>query len=123
MSKTARHYRDNNEPVVPSMERSWSLSPGSMLGAIGVGVGLLLVLGFLNWQLLRQNQANVSDRLAQIENRLAQLSTKVEQAGTRAGPTTRGPDPNRIYTIKTDGAPVKGPMDAPITIAEFSDYQ
>jgi protein-disulfide isomerase len=124
MSKAARLYRESNDRVVPSVDRSWSLSPGSMLGAIIVGVGLLLVLSVVNWQLMQQNQSNMSDRLAQIENRLAQLSTKVEQVGTRAAaPAQRGPDPNRVYTVKTDGAPFKGARDAPVTIAEFSDYQ
>ena len=32
-------------------------------------------------------------------------------------------DPNRIYTVKLGDAPGKGPSTAPITIAEFSDFQ
>jgi hypothetical protein len=44
----------------------------------------------------------------------------------RAAPATRaggGPDPDRVYAIKTDGAPVAGPLAAAVTIAEFSDFQ
>ena len=123
MSNAAKHYRENNERMTPSVDSSWFLSPGTMLGAILVGVGVLLFLGFLNWEQSRQIQASLGDRLAQIENQLAQLSTKVDQGSARAAAPQRGPDPSRVYTVKTDGAPQRGPKDAPITIAEFSDYQ
>ena len=33
------------------------------------------------------------------------------------------PDPDKVYTVKTDGAPLRGPSSAPITIAAFSDFQ
>ena len=123
MSKIARHYRENIETLAPPAGRSWSVSPGTMLGAIVVGVYALIFLGLLNWQLSRQTQGNLEDQLARIENRLAQLSTKADQVSARAAPAQRGPDPNRVYTVKTDGAPFKGASNAPITIAEFSDYQ
>jgi len=84
----------------------------------------LIFLGFLNWQLSRQSQGNLENQLARIENSLAQLSTKADQVSARAAaPAQRGPDPNRVYTVKTDGAPTKGASNAPVTIAEFSDYQ
>ena len=34
-----------------------------------------------------------------------------------------GPDPNRRYKIKTDGAPSMGLETAKVTIVEFSDFQ
>ena len=40
-----------------------------------------------------------------------------------ATPPRRGPDPNRVYRIKTAGSPTKGPASAAVTIAEFSDFQ
>ena len=123
MGKIARQYRDNVERMAPPDATSWSASPGTMLAAIVVGVYALIVLGFLNWQLTRQTQTNLRDQLAQIDNRLAQLATKADQVSARAAPAQRGPDPNRVYTVKTDGAPFKGAKDAPVTIAEFSDYQ
>ena len=123
MSKIARQYRDNLERMAPPAATSWSVSPGTMLGAIAVGVYALILVSLLNWQLSRQTQGNLEDQLARIENRLAQLPTKADQASARAAPAQRGPDPNRVYTVKTDGAPFKGASNAPITIAEFSDYQ
>jgi protein-disulfide isomerase len=47
----------------------------------------------------------------------------VDQVASRAAAPARGPDPNRVYTLKTAGAPFKGPESAPVTIAEFSDFQ
>ena len=116
-----RHERDNHVRPLPPLERSWSLSPGAMLGATLMGVALVALLTFLNWGLTREIQS----RLAGIENRLTQLSTKVEQVSARAAAPApaRGPDPSRVYTIKTDGAPFKGAKDAPVTVAEFSDFQ
>ena len=67
----------------------------------------------------------LTNRLDQIDTRLSQLSAKVDKVGEQAASARRGsgPDPNRVYAIKTDGAPVEGPLAAPITIAEFSDFQ
>jgi len=63
----------------------------------------------------------LGDRLQQIETRMTQISAKLDQRAPAARPS--GPDPNRVYTVKYDGAPSKGPAAAPVTIAEFSDFQ
>ena len=101
-------------------EQTPPLSIGMLLGAALTGVAVLTALTFMTWNQTR----SLDERFAGVENRLAQLSTKVDQVGSRAAaPAQRGPDPNKVYTVRTDGAPFKGPKDAPVTIAEFSEFQ
>jgi hypothetical protein len=71
-----------------------------------------------------ETSKNMEAKLAQIENRINEVSKNVDAAVAKAAATPRrGPDPNRVYKFKTDGAPTKGPSNAPITIVEFSDFQ
>ena len=79
--------------------------------------------------------ANKGDDVASADNldsiRLALADTKqalqqVAQARPAAGgAAARGgrPDPTKRYTVKTDGAPAKGPASAKVKIVEFSDFQ
>jgi hypothetical protein len=79
-----------------------------------IGVVAVLVISFASWR-----------DVSRIDRRLGELEARMEQIGTRApaSATHRGPDPNRVYTVKTDGAPSRGDASAPVTIAEFSDFQ
>ena len=88
-------------------------------------MAVLLFLSFQNWAAGRSFRDSMTDRLGQIETRITQLSAKVEALPkTAAAPQRRrGPDPNKVYTVKTNGRPIKGPKDATVTIAEFSDFQ
>jgi protein-disulfide isomerase len=121
MSKQPRDVPDKRGPAV---QRSVVASSGMLWFAALAGAGVLLFVGIENWMETRQLQRTLDVRLGQIETRLTQLSAKVDAAPQRAAqPARRGPDPNKVYAVKTDGRPYKGPKNAPVTIAEFSDFQ
>lgn len=89
------------------------------------GVMAVLAISFSNWREIDGIEDGLDRRLDQIESRLGEMAQKMDnlpaQAAQRNRP--RGPDPNKVYTIKTAGAPVLGPPSAAVTIAEFSDFQ
>jgi len=88
-------------------------------------LAILLLFGYINGRQTRELRHSIDYRLDQIDTRLSQLSAKVDKVSEQAASARRGsgPDPNRVYAIKTDGARVEGPLAASITIAESSDFQ
>jgi protein-disulfide isomerase len=74
--------------------------------AMLVGVIVLLTISAVNVWTVRR----LGERVGKIEAALG--------GGRRSGP-----DPNRVYTVRTAGAPTKGPEAAPVTIVEFSEFQ
>ena len=65
-------------------------------------------------------------RLGEIKTGLGETKVALEEVA-KARPASpsrrRGPDPNKVYTIASNGAPAKGPQSAKVKIYEFSDFQ
>jgi protein-disulfide isomerase len=76
------------------------------------GVIVILAVSLVNMWSLNRLAKTLGERVSRLEGQLA---------GRPAQPT--GPDPTRVHTIRIDGAPTKGPETAPVTIAEFSEFQ
>lgn len=92
-------------------------------------VGVAVIAGSL---VLARSLNNVTQQLDSTVGRLEQIRVAVNDAKDSLGnlqaarPTSapsRGPDPNRRYTINTEGAPSVGPKTAQVTLIEFSDFQ
>ena len=92
-------------------------------------VGLAVIAGSL---VLARSLNNVTQQLDSTVGRLEQIRVAVSdakdslgnlQAARPAAAPSRGPDPNRRYTINTEGAPSVGPKTAKVTLIEFSDFQ
>jgi hypothetical protein len=88
-----------------------------------VGLALVVVVGFTDYNATMKLQTTVNERLQQVENKINLMSAKVDLAARPAPARQNGPDPNKVYAVKIDGAPYEGPKEAPVTIAEFSDFQ
>lgn len=121
----AQRNRPQNQPQQPQYQMPPRRSADPLALVTVVGVVAVLMISFSNWRELDGIEESLSDRLGKIETQVAELSDKVSNmpAQAAAAPPRRGPDPNRVYTIKTAGAPAKGPANAAVTIAEFSDFQ
>ena len=127
MAKHQRHAQTREASTQPPAQHHVQPQGAPWLGlATLVGVMALLMISFSNWREIDDIEESLDERLSSIESRLAQVSEKVDALPAQAQaaqPPRRGPDPNRVYQIKTDGRPSKGPAKAAVTIAEFSDFQ
>jgi protein-disulfide isomerase len=74
------------------------------------GVVAMLVVSLVNMWTIRRVERTLGDRVSTLE---AQRTVRPAE----------GPDPKRVHEIKADGSPTKGPAEAPVTIAEFSEFQ
>jgi hypothetical protein len=90
-------------------------------------VVIVLVVSALSLRAVDRIEDDFDRKLERVEDRIARLSDKISSqpapAAQPATPPKSGPDPSRAYPIKTAGRPTKGPRSAPVTIAEFSDFQ
>ena len=86
------------------------------------GVGLVLVVNLAGWSGQKKEQGAIKARFENLEASVAALTRRVEDSAKAARPPRQGPDPDKVYQVKTSG-PSKGRVGAPIVIAEFSDFQ
>ena len=119
----AKRQKDPESQRGPQ-ERPKGPPPDWTRNAVFAGLAVLIVLAAFGWTETRRLRGDVQTRLDRLDTTVAQLSTKVaDVAKPAAAPPRQGPDPNKVYTVKTAGSPAEGPPSAPITIAEFSDFQ
>ena len=82
-----------------------------------IGVIALLMITFTNMRDIDRLDVGLGQRLGKLEDQIAQGPRPAGAA------PAQGLDPSRVYTVKIADAPVRGPAAAPVTIAEFSDFQ
>jgi hypothetical protein len=119
MSKRLRESRDTETPMPGKGGPQNPSLPGWILL---LGMGLVIAVTVVNYQATRDLRKTLDSRLVQVDQRIGQMATKLDTVAS-AAPRRSGPDPARVYAVKTEAAPAKGPADAPVTIAEFSDFQ
>ena|SRR2546425_11486213 len=84
-----------------------------------IGVAILIALAGLNVYETRQQRIEISDRMTQLATAI-----NARPAANPAAPARpSGLDPDRVYTVKTEGAPIEGSKSAPVQIVEISDFQ
>jgi len=117
MSKKNRERRTGeggDESTAGSGSMNW-LPIVLAVGALG--------LGFVAWTDAKKVKDDTAKQLVDMDTRFIQLQTQVANAAKAKPAPQQGPDPNKVYTVKTEGSPTRGNPTAPIVIAEFSDFQ
>lgn len=117
MSKKNRERRegkDDVEAVAPARGLAW------LPTALAIAS---LVFAFYVWTEARRVEDDAAKHFRSTDAAITQLTTQVAAARQPQKPQPQGPDPNKVYSLKLDGAPARGNPTAPIVIAEFSDYQ
>jgi protein-disulfide isomerase len=93
-----------------------------IVAALILGVAVLAT-GFL----VRSSLDAGTAELAGVREALGEVQAVLEEAtgngGGRAEARPQRPDPGERHQVSLDGAPVRGPEDAKVTIVEFGDFQ
>ncbi len=91
------------------------------LAAAGV-VGAAILGG--SW-LIDRSLDRITDKMKALENGIEETQGSIDALGeaVQKAAGRRPPDPDRVYDIRTAGAPVRGTPGARVRIAEFSDFQ
>lgn len=105
----------------PAQQSRRTAEPVSV--AILVGVVVLIVIAALNFYETRRQRSEFADRITQVLNGVKTRPAADSANPANPAPQPAGPEPDKVYTVKTQGAPVRGANAAPIKIAEFSDFQ
>jgi len=105
--------------------RRTAQSPFGATAAVGVFIGGAILAGSM---VIKSGLSETATQLQGIQTSLAETKVALDAVAksggaAKAAAPRRGPDPNKKYTVKIAGAPVKGPAEAKITLVEFSDFQ
>ena len=83
-----------------------------------IGIVALIAIAGMNVYETRQQRIEINDRMTQLA-----MAINARPAANPAPARPSGPDPEKVYTVKTEGAPIEGSKSAPIQIVEISDFQ
>jgi protein-disulfide isomerase len=111
---------DRSEKASPQDRQGeplWKTSERIPLGIL-IGVVVLIALAGLNVYETREQRTEMNDRMTQLA---AAINSRPAANPAPARPS--GPDPEKVYTVKTEGAPFEGSKSAPVQIVEISDFQ
>jgi hypothetical protein len=98
-------------------------APDRIAIAILFGLVVLITISALNLYETHRQRNEFTDRMTQVLNAVNARLTANPANPNNPPPRPPGPDPDKVYTVRTQGAAARGPNGAPIKIAEFSDFQ